>query len=986
MMPCLSAAKRRDRCALRRAARLLAIILCVALIGSGAASAAPGQPLREKYDVSTGPVSNSAALGEYATLLQEYEKNGYAPGEGSYRFTDWNDVRLEAGLGGYAGAAFLWDQNTASLSMTVTVEKSGLYVLALDWLPFADDVSLIQRGVQIDGKSVCADSETCLFFRQWEEKGTVTTDTNGDEKAPGMQQICTWQKQYIYDTNALYARPLEFYLSAGTHTVTLTHVSGKMAVGALTVEGLPQWKSYADYHASHTAAAYSGEPLTQEAEDFLTCSDRTIRRLSDADPATTPFTYSKLRLNTVGGERWKSSWQSITWECDVPETGLYQISLRVLQNTGEGLTVYRQLMIDGEVPFEEALAVPFPYASRWQTVTLGGDEPFAFYLEKGKHRLSLRVVAGELSETVSELKRASADLASLLMDINTVVGAVPDANFDYELDKKISWLMPTLQSIRDTLKTQSAHLHALSGRQTTMVSNIDNAATELDGYLRDSDSIPTAAGSDGSLTVMQTNLSSWYSTLLETPITLDTLILSAPNTVVKHRSSTIWQRIKAGWLNFWASFHKDYNSMSTADGEAEERTISVWIARGREWGELLQQMADEEYTPQSGVRVQVNILPSGSVGAIGGVSPILLSLVADNSPNVAIGSDSSTPVELAIRDSVVELSSLPGYKELASTFVDGVMEPLGYNGGVYALPETMDFQFLFYRKDIMEKLKLSVPEDWDTLYGRLLPSLKQNNYNFYIPITTSTTATYQYCAFYTYLWQRGGEIYDESGLQTLLDSNIAYAAFDQWVQNYTQYNLPREINVFNHFRTGDIPIFVGGLNDYLTLKVAAPELYGKWGIARIPGTRREDGTLDRSAIGAMTTCMMFDKGERENADAWDFLRWYMSADVQYRYGEDIEASVGLQARWFTANTTAFSQLSWDRQDLAVFESAMRDMRNPRNVLGGYITGRQLNNAWTRAVMSGQDAHEALEDAVKEIRRELLRKQNEYGIGGESSEG
>lgn len=981
MMYCQSVIKRRNRHTVCRAMRWLAVMLCAALLGSGVASAAPGRPLREKYDVSTGFTSNAATLRDYAELSKEYEEKGYAPGEGSRRFTAWKDVNTAEGYKGYDGAAFLWDQNTDSLSMTVSVEKSGLYVFALDYLPFEEDVALIQRGVRIDGESVCADSETCLFLRCWEEKSEVFTDANGDEKAPGMRQVCVWQKQYIQDTNALYARPLEFYLSAGLHTVTLTYVSGKMAVGALTVEGIPQRLSYADYRAAHGDASYGGEPLIWEAEAFSTCSDRTIRRLADSDPATSPFTYSQIRLNTVGGERWKSSWQTVTWECDVPETGFYQISMRVRQNTGEGLTVYRQLLIDGEIPFEEALAIPFPYASGWQTVTLGNDNPFAFYLEKGKHRLSLRVVSGELGKAITELKRSSADLSSLLMDINTVVGAAPDANFEYELDKKISWLMPTLQRIRDALKAQADHLRAISGRQTTMVSNIDNAVEELDGYLRNPDGIPTAAGSDGSLTVMQTNLSSWYSTLLETPITVDTIILSVPNTPVKHRSSTIWQRLKAGWLNFWASFRKDYNSISTDEADGTERTVRVWIARGREWGELLQQMADEEYTPKSGVRAEINILPSGSVGAIGGVSPILLSLVADNSPNVAIGSDCSTPVELAIRDSVVDLSALPGYRELESVFVDGVMEPLRYNGGVYALPETMDFQFLFYRKDIMEKLKLSVPEDWDTLYGKLLPSLKQNNYNFYIPITTSTSATYQYCAFYTYLYQRGGEIYDESGLKTLLDSKVAYAAFDQWVQNYTQYNLPREINVFNHFRTGDIPIFVGGLNDYLALKVAAPELYGKWGIAQIPGTRQADGALNRSAIGAMTTCMMFDKGERENADAWDFLKWYMSADVQYRYGEDIEASVGLQARWFTANTAAFSQLAWDRQDLTVFEKAMHSMRNPRNVLGGYITGRQLNNAWTRAVMSGQDAHEALEDAVKEIRRELERKQNEYGIRG-----
>ena len=286
---------------------------------------------------------------------------------------------------------------------------------------------------------------------------------------------------------------------------------------------------------------------------------------------------------------------------------------------------------------------------------------------------------------------------------------------------------------------------------------------------------------------------------------------------------------------------------------------------------------------------------------------------------------------------------------------------------------------MFYRTDILERLGLSLPDTWEDLYNKVLPTLKQNNYDFFIPITTSASSVYQYCAFYTYLFQRGGDLYDEAGLKTLLDSDVSYAAFAQWVQNYTRYNLPREINVFNHFRTGDIPLFIGGLNEYLALKVAAPELYGKWAVTLIPGTMREDGSIDRSAIGALSTCLMFDKGEEENAAAWAFLSWYMSADVQYRFADEIEAAVGLQGRWFTANTEAFSQIPWEARDLAVFTEAMQWMRNPRNVLGGYITGRQLNNAWTRAVMSGQSTQEALEDAVKEIQRELRRKQEEYGI-------
>ncbi len=967
----------------RACERMLASALCLLLLAGLTVSAAPGQPVKDKYDVGGGSQTEAAAeLQNYWELLEEYAEKGYQPGEGSYCSTEWTGIEAKEDIEGYSGLAYQWDEEQESIQTTIQIEKAGLYVLALDYLTLPGEVASIQRGLLVDGESICEDSENIPFDRKWKESGDTFYDYNGDERSPQLEQVCQWNKQYFGDTNAFYSRPLEVYLTAGEHTITLVHVSGNMVVGSLYVEPPAVLPTYEEYLGLHNASDYTGETLYLEAEQAEYRSDRTIRRISDSDPASSPFEYSLIRLNTIGGDRWQTGGQYLTWKVDVPETGYYQINTRFLQTTGNGLVIYRQLLINGEVPFQEADAVPFLYGSSWQTAALGSDEePYRIYLEAGEQEITLRVVSGELRDVQNSLKECGEILSDLLRDILTIVGSTPDPNFEYELDKKISWLIPTLENLRDELRSQAERLLEISGKQATVISNLMSAADELDGYIRHPETIPVSSGSDGSLTNMQTNLSTWYTEILSMPMTLDFLELAAPGSPVKEVKSSFFQRAKATFMNFIASFVKDYNQLG-GDIEGTEITdeITVWIARGREWGELLQQMADEEYTPRTGVRVRINILPTGSVGAIGGVSPLLLSIVTGNSPNLAIGSDSSTPVELAIRESVVELSQLPGYEELASYFVPGALEPFVYNDGVYALPETMDFQFMMVRTDIFDELHLEIPEDWDTLYAKVLPSLKQHNYNFYIPITTSTTAQYQYCAFYTYLWQLNGDLYDETGLNTLLNSETAYSAFYQWVRSYTQYNLPSEINTFNHFRVGDIPIFVGGLNEYLTLKVAAPELYGKWEVARIPGTRNEDGSLNRQAIGALTSCIMFDKAEGNEA-AWEFLQWYMSADVQQRYGEDIEATVGLQARWFTANTEAFSNLPWDKEDLQVFEEAMLDMRNPRNVLGGYITGRQINNAWTRAVMNGQEPRVALEEAVKEIERELKRKQDEYGIGG-----
>jgi hypothetical protein len=48
------------------------------------------------------------------------------------------------------------------------------------------------------------------------------------------------------------------------------------------------------------------------------------------------------------------------------------------------------------------------------------------------------------------------------------------------------------------------------------------------------------------------------------------------------------------------------------------------------------------------------------------------------------------------------------------------------------------------------------------------------------------------------------------------------------------------------------------------------------------------------------------------------------------------------------------------------------------VLGGYFTGRHITNAWNRVVLQGINPREALELAVKDIDRELSKKQEEFG--------
>ena len=119
---------------------------------------------------------------------------------------------------------------------------------------------------------------------------------------------------------------------------------------------------------------------------------------------------------------------------------------------------------------------------------------------------------------------------------------------------------------------------------------------------------------------------------------------------------------------------------------------------------------------------------------------------------------------------------------------------------------------------------------------------------------------------------------------------------------------------------------------------------------------------------------------------WQFLRWWTETDVQLQFANEIEAMIGVEARWNTANLEAFDAIPWGDADLAVFHEQWKWAKEVPIVPGGYFTSRHLTNAWNRIVINGQPVRMALEEAVADINRELLMQREEYGLTGGKENG
>ncbi|MBJ9989928.1 MULTISPECIES: extracellular solute-binding protein [Paenibacillus] len=927
---------------------------------------------------------NSILEPTYATTLAGYKKEGYPP-------ADQPDIVMKADQHSAFGgtkpvletvdglSALVWDSTTTWIEWSVDIPQDGLYNLALSYYPMPGKRMPIQRELLIDGESPFREAQRIYFYRSWVDRGDPAQNNQGDDVRPKQIEKPQWMDLPVSDGNGLYPEPFQFYMTAGKHVIRMNYLLEPMAIDEIRITSPEQLPSYAEVKQAYTAQGY--EPAQQinvkvQAENNPTKSDPTIRRESNGDPLMEPAGDGRIRLNAFGDWRWRKGGQKASWVFSVPQDGLYKIGLKFGQWWGDGLPSYRQILIDGKVPFKEMELYPFTYSRNWRIETLhkdneqtGKDEPLLVYLTKGEHTLTMAAQVGPYQPIMEALTADTQKLSDLYRRIIMITGPTPDPNFEYELNKKVPKLIEDLKVIADDLLVQMDALKALSDVEPSTVNSLRMMNHTFEKMIRNPDSIPRQLSE---LSNSQTNLSTLLMDLQNVPLVLDYILISAPDTKYPKVKSNVLQKSVSTFKNFMASFTKDYTGVGSVydneTGEEEGPVIEVWVSRGKEWAEIMKEMAEEDFTPKTGIRININTLPAGQLNS-GSVNTLLLAASSGRAPDVATGVDAHLPVEFAIRDASVDLTQFPDYEEVSKRFLAGSLIPFKYNGGNYALPETQDFNLLVFRKDILNELGVSIPKTWDEVYA-LLPILQQNGMQMYYPITQ--------LGFMPFLYQNGGDYYKENGAKSALDSPEAFQAFTEWTELYTNYKFPIMANFFNRFRTGEMPIGIADYLTYVQLSTAAPELIGRWGVAPSPGHQKADGSIDRTTGGAVQSVAIFKQSEHQQ-ESWEFLKWWTSTEVQLQFGQELEALLGVEARWNTANIDALSQLPWPEDDLKALKDQWKYYKEQPYVLGGYFTGRNIDNAWNRVVLGGMNIRESLEKGIKDINKELNAKQKEFGF-------
>ena len=889
----------------------------------------------------------------------------------------------------YEGAEkALYTGNDSKVTWEVDVPEAGFYNVYLEYMTVKSRGVAIERAFYVNGELPFQDASDMTFLRMWADASEPRVDNRGNEIRPTQTEVYGWQSSYLKDKMGYMTEPYQFYFEKGKNTITLEAVNEPMVLRKLDIVAVEDEFTYADYAAAQTGtkAAGSGLDYVQivQGEDSTVRSESSLYAKYDrASAITKPYSITKTILNYIGGEAWRNPGQWIEWNVEVPEDGCYHLCIKGRQNYDRGNISYRSLSIDGEVPFDEMKQVAFRFGNDWESLVLSdeNDKPYSFYLTKGTHTVRLEATLGNMGMILEELSDSTFRLNQIYRTLLVYTGATPDQYRDYKIDQVYPEIMEAMSLESKRLYKIVDEVVETTGQKADKIASAQTLAQQLERFCEKPEKITLE------FATFKENISALGSAILsmsETKLDIDYIAVYGENARLDKDKSNFFKKAAHEVKSFFASFFIDYDAVGDVYAD-ESNTVKVWVLTGRDQGTILKSMIDDTFTPATGIPINVEIV---------GADALLNAVVAGNGPNVVLSVGAGQPVDFALRNAVEDLTQFADYEEVLKEFAPSTYRQYTLDDSLYALPETLFYNVMFYRKDVLEDLELEVPQTWKELI-EMLPTIQGNNLSVGIPTaagssgsaaasTAVASAQADLSMYFTLLYQQGGDLYNDKGTQTIVNNEAGVAAFKEYTKYFTDYGIPVIYDFVTRFRSGEMPIGIANFTTYNTLVVSAPEIAGLWDFTLVPGTEKTDENgnsyIDRSAfVSGSATMMLKTEDEKLKQSAWEFMKWWASSDTQVRFGREIEALLGSSARYATANMEAIKQLSWSASDIEILEEQLSYTVGIREVPGGYYTGRHISNACRKVINEKTDPRETIIDYSIKIDEELTKKRKEFGL-------
>lgn len=395
--------------------------------------------------------------------------------------------------------------------------------------------------------------------------------------------------------------------------------------------------------------------------------------------------------------------------------------------------------------------------------------------------------------------------------------------------------------------------------------------------------------------------------------------------------------------------------------------ITVWTWYDGLLGQVFKQLVKDDFEAKTGIQVDLQTVPIADM-----TSKLLLSVIGGDAPDV-VELYSNQIVELGVRGALLNLNGLPNLNKTLDQMHPGLMRQLTYKNATFALPGEANWTWTYYRSDILKDIGTEVPKTWDEL-KTLSTKLKARKMDIYYdyqgdPATRSTGR------FLPFVFQRGTDIYTADGTASNLDNPAVIDAFKEFVSLFKDYKFPIEDPGYQTFTDGGTPIQIYQNWYYSVYERAAPQIAGKWDIAEMPGTKRKDGTIDRTNTGKMLTWAVTANTKKKDA-AWKFMQWAVSPEFTAKFSK-LTYDSPEKWRLFFSTKDAIEKSGFPAEQMDVARKALATCQMQRAVVGGYVADRYVDFAFNSVVLQNANPEDAIKKAASDSTKEIQKKLKEF---------
>lgn len=849
------------------------------------------------------------------------------------------------------------------VSLDFSLDRAASYTIELVYKDVSSFILPSEIEIKINGESPFRESENIKLPALWGYDDNVfPIDRYGNEVLPRSSKQDIIQTTRIHDTTGLNQMPLLFPFERGTNTLEISVNNGSFELFEVLLKPQETLPAYEDTLSASPSLA--SDSIILSATDVSLRNSPSVRLYSVNDASAIEYAIDSLKLNTIDGSSYRLGNDTIYFDIEVTEAGYYHIGFKYRQDLLMQMPAFRELRINGEIPFEEARLLQFHATSEFRNLLLGDPDPYMFYLEEGTHEIALRAVMEPYRDVYHTLVSMMEEISDLSLEIKKLTGNTSDRYRTWDIERFIPDTNDRLTRWIETLNTIESHLTAYTHfDEPGAITNLKIARERLEELAEDVNQIPSNMMllADGNTSASQL-IGSTVQMFLENGLDIQSVYVTGSDDLPRE-SANIFTRA-------WVSTYRFFESFGSQDyqvSDVEEGVLEIWINHPRQYIEIIQSMVDRDFVDQTGIDVQISLMPDEN--------KLVLANAADNAPDVAVGVNHWIPYELAIRGASLDLRQFDGFEETVSQFMPGVMVPYAFEEGIFGLPETQNFWVTYYREDILDSLNIPIPDTWNEVI-EILPELQRFDMNYYQPLAFFRGFK-PFVATIPFIYQFGGSLYSEDGMSTTINTEESIEGITLMSELFTVYNLPKEVpNFYQHFRYGTMPIGISDLSTYLQLSIAAPEIAGKWNIDLHPGVENADGDIERwAASGAQASMIMSSTDMPE--EAFEFLSWWMSTDVQSQFAIQLQTTYGTEYLWNTANVEAFKSLPLPKEHIDIITAQWEYALEASRIPGSFMVEREISNAWNQIVFDDTNPRITLDEAVRSANREILYKMQEF---------